>query len=372
VVSFAGPAVIIFQAASSADFSIAQLSSWIWAISIGSGISGIFLSWRYKLPVITAWSTPGAALLFSSLAGFSFSEAIGAYLFCAIVITLLGITGIFEVVMQRIPSTIAAAMLAGILFKFGLNVFVSLKAQPLFVGIMLGVYLVCKRFFPRYAIFSTLVTGLLVERAANNFTFENVNIALAQPILTFPVFSWQAIITLGIPLCIVTLTSQNVPGIAVLRTEGYTNVPTTSVIAATGIFSALFAPFGSHAINLAAITAAICTGPETHKNLEQRYVAGITCGLFYILVGLFGATLASLFSTLPKELIATVAGLALFGSLMSSLHAAMKNNNEREAALITFLVTVSDLSVFNIGSAFWGLIFFWNLSSLNSCRQRWL
>lgn len=357
VVSFAGPAVVVFQASDSAGFSIEQLSSWIWAISLGSGISGIMLSWKYKLPVITAWSTPGAALLVSSLPGFSLSEAVGAYLFCAIIITLLGMTGLFEAVMRRIPVTIAAAMLSGILFKFGLNVFVSLKTQPVFVGIMLGVYLTCKRFAPRYAIFSTLVVGILVESFAKQLNFEKVHVALAQPIFTIPVFSWQAIITLGIPLCIVTLASQNVPGLTVLRTAGYTNLDENSIITATGWFSVLFALFGSHAINLAAITAAICTGSETHKDLDKRYIAGISCGSFYILVGVFGATLASLFSNLPKELVATVAGLALFGSLMSNLHIAMQNSYEREAALVAFLVTVSDINIFNIGSAFWGLIF---------------
>jgi benzoate membrane transport protein len=357
VVSFAGPAVVVFQASSSAGFSIEQLSSWIWAISLGSGISGIVMSWKFKVPIITAWSTPGAALLVSSLPEFSFPEAIGAYLFCAISIALLGLTGLFETAMKRVPGTLAAAMLAGILLKFGLNVFLSLKTQPIFVGIMLGVYLFCKRLAPRYAIISTLIVGLLIESFAKQLSFGKVHLAFAQPIFTIPAFSWQSIVTLGIPLCIVTLASQNVPGLAVLRTAGYKNIATTSIISTTGLFSALFAPFGSHAINLAAITAAICTGSETHKKLEKRYIAGIFCGLFYILVGIFGATLATLFSSLPKELVATIAGLALFGSLMSSLHVAMENIEEREAALITFLVTVSDLSIFNIGSSFWGLIF---------------
>ncbi|MCG7533908.1 benzoate/H(+) symporter BenE family transporter [Pseudoalteromonas sp. OOF1S-7] len=355
IVSYAGPLIIVFQAAQAAGLSPEQVSSWVWAISIGSALSGIYLSWRLKIPIITAWSTPGAALLVASLGQYSFEQAIGAYLVSAGLIFIFGLTGWFQTMMDKIPKSIASAMLAGILFNFGVSVFTSIPLSPELVLPVLLAYLITKRVLPRYAIVSALFSGVALAFLFGQIGQAEVDFAFATPVFTYPEFSLSAIIGLAIPLFIVTMTSQNVPGVAVLKSAGYQPAVNT-VISGTGLVSVLLAPFGAHGINLAAITAAICTGEESHKDASKRYIAGLSCGAFYLIIGLFGATIASAFSILPAALVATVAGLALFGALSNGLHGAMAIDKEREAALITFLVTVSGLSIYGVGAAFWGLI----------------
>jgi benzoate membrane transport protein len=354
IVSYAGPSVIIFQAASAAHVEQAQISSWIWAISIGSGLSAIVLSIWYRAPVITAWSTPGAALLVTALPNFSYPEAIGAFVFAAVVITVLGLSGLFDTITSRIPKSIAAAMLAGILFRFGAQIFVSFTAAPLLVGSMFLVYLLLKRLLPRYAIALVLVLGVGFAAVAGDVHLEHFQLELARPRMVWPQFSWASIIGLGLPLALVTLTGQFVPGIAVLRASGYAT-PANPLVWVTSGLAILLAPFGSHGVNLAAITAAICSGPEAHHDVGKRYVAGVALGVFYIVIGAFGATLAALFAALPKELTAVVAGLALIGAIMNGLSVAMSDESEREPALITFLITASGASFLGLGSAFWGL-----------------
>ncbi|MED1796124.1 benzoate/H(+) symporter BenE family transporter [Brevibacillus nitrificans] len=355
MVSYAGPLLIVFQAAKAANMSDALLSSWIWAISIGSGLTAIVLSIRYRTPVITAWSTPGAVLLVTSLSVYPFSDAIGAYLFSAVIITLLGVSGLFSTIMRYVPPAITTAMLAGILLSFGVQVFVSLQELPALALPMIASYLLAKRWMPRYAVVFSLLVGLIAAFLLNRFELGGIQVALVQPIFTLPTFSLDAIIGLGIPLCIVTMASQNAPGISVLQADGY-DTPASPLITTTGVASIVLAPFGAHGINLAAITAAICTGKEAHPDPSKRYIAGIACGAFYLVFSMFGATIASVFSAFPKELIAVIAGLALFASLSSSLASAMGDVSQRESALITFLVTISGISIAGIGAAFWGLV----------------
>jgi benzoate membrane transport protein len=355
VVSYGGPAAIIFQAASVANLDKGQLTSWIWAVSIGSGVAGIYLSFRLKTPVITAWSTPGAALLVAGWSAYSYSEAIGCFMFSGAIITLFGITGLFSAVMDRIPKAIVAAMLAGILLRFGLDVFGYLEAMPMLVAPMILCFLITKRLSPRYAILVTLMVGFLVAYYQGMLTFGQIEVSLATPQFTPPQFTLRSIISLGIPLCLVTLAGQYATGLGVIRAAGY-SAPANPMITTTGVISILMAPFGAHGINLAAITAAICTGSESHPDPRKRYVAGIACALSYLLVGSFGATLVGLFMALPKQLIAVIAGLALFGAIIAGLSQAMAEEGQREGALMTLLVTVSGLSFFGIGSAFWGLI----------------
>ncbi len=355
MVSYGGPAAIIFQAAGQAGLSSGQLTSWIWAISIGSGLCGLILSLIYRAPVIIAWSTPGAALLAAGWAAYPYPEAIGAFVFAAVAITVCGATGLFGALMERIPQAVVAAMLAGILFRFGVEVFTAMRATPLLVAPMLVCYVAMKRLWPRYAIVATLLSGLIAAAILGLLDFSLVEASIARPELTMPSFSLGALIGLGVPLFLVTMTGQNATGLGVLRTAGY-QTPGGPLVAATGALSALLAPFGSHGINLAAITAAICTGPEAHGDPDRRYVAGVVCGLAYLVVGLFGATLVALFTALPTGLIASISGLALFGALISGLTQAMADEARREAALVTFLLTVSGVSVFGVGSAFWGLV----------------
>jgi len=355
MVSYGGPAAIIFQAASLAGLSADQLTSWIWAISIGSGLAGVILSLAYRAPVIIAWSTPGAALLAAGWAAYPYPEAIGAFVFAAVAITVFGATGLFGALMERIPQAVVAAMLAGILFRFGVEVFTAMRATPLLVAPMLVCYIAMKRLWPRYAIVATLLAGLAAAGLLGLLDFSLVEASIARPELTAPVFSLGALVGLGVPLFLVTMTGQNATGLGVLRTAGY-KTPGGPLVAATGALSMLLAPFGSHGINLAAITAAICTGPEAHGDPDKRYVAGVVCGLAYLVVGLFGATLVGLFTALPPGLIAAISGLALFGALQNGLTQAMADEARREAALVTFLLTVSGVSVFGVGSAFWGLV----------------
>ncbi|TSD75782.1 benzoate/H(+) symporter BenE family transporter [Pseudomonas sp. KBS0710] len=346
--------VLMFQAGQAAGLTTAQISSWIWAISIGMAVCSIGLSLRYRTPITIAWSTPGAALLITSLGGVSYGEAIGAYITCAVLVTLCGLTGSFEKLVKRIPASLAAALLAGILFKIGSEIFVAAQHRT---GLVLGMfftYLIIKRLSPRYAVLAALVIGTLLSGLMGLLDFSGFHLEVATPVWTTPHFS-LATISIGIPLFVVAMTSQNMPGVAVLRADGYT-VPASPLITATGLASLVLAPFGSHGINLAAISAAICTGPHAHEDRNKRYTAAVWCGIFYGIAGVFGATLAALFAALPKELVLSIAALALFGSIINGLSIAMNEPKEREAALITFMVTASGLTLFSIGSAFWGIV----------------
>ncbi|WP_232246837.1 benzoate/H(+) symporter BenE family transporter [Serratia plymuthica] len=356
IVSYAGPLIIVFQAASAAHLPTEVISSWIWAISIGSGITGLILSWRLRVPVITAWSTPGAALLVGLLPGVTINEAVGAYIVSSLIIAAIGLSGAFDKLIGKLPRSIAAAMLAGILFHFGAEMFVSIQLQPTLVMAMFVTYLLFKRLLPRYAIVAVLVAGGAVAGMSGMLNGGDIVVSVAHPVLITPAWSWHAIINIALPLTLVTLTGQYVPGMAVLRSSGYAT-PARPIVSMTAIASVLLAPFGSHGVNLAAITAAICTSEEAHREKSKRYIAGVACGIFYIVMGIFGATLASVFTALPKELIISLAGLALFGAISTGLTGAMADEKQREAALITFLVTASGMNFLGMASVFWGLIF---------------
>jgi benzoate membrane transport protein len=347
--------VLMFQAGQAAGLTTAQISSWIWALSIGMAICSIGLSLRYRSPITVAWSTPGAALLITSLGHVSYSEAIGAYITCAVLVIICGLTGSFERLVKRLPGSLAAALLAGILFKIGSEIFVAAQHRTGLVLTMLFTYLLVKRFQPRYAVLAALLVGTALAGALGLLDFSGFHLQVAVPVWTTPSFSLAATISIGIPLFVVAMTSQNMPGIAVLRADGY-SVPASPLISVTGFASLLLAPFGSHGINLAAISAAICTGPHAHEDHSKRYTAAMWCGVFYGFAGIFGATLAALFAALPKELVLSIAALALFGSIINGLTNAMAEPKEREAALITFMVTASGFSLFSIGSAFWGIV----------------
>lgn len=262
--------VLMFQAGRAAHLSDAQISSWIWALSIGMAVTTIGLSLRYRAPIVVAWSTPGAALLVASLPGVAYSDAIGAFVVCALLLAAVGASGLFDTLMRRIPSGIAAALLAGILFEIGIEIFRAAQFQTALVLAMFFTYLIVKRAAPRYAIVATLAAGVAAAGALGLLDFGRFHVALARPVFTAPSFSIPAIVSIGIPLFVVAMASQNVPGIAVLRADGYAT-PSSPLIATTGIASVVLAPFGSHGINLAAITAAICTGPEAHDDRAKRY-----------------------------------------------------------------------------------------------------
>lgn len=355
LVGFASSAVIVFQAAQSLGATPEEISSWMWALGLGMGLTCIGLSLRYRMPVVTAWSTPGAAMLIGSVAGLPLSDAIGAFLMSALLIAASGFSGFFERMISRIPVSLASGMLAGVLLRFGIDAFAAMKTQLGMVLTMFAVYLLARRLLPRYAVILTLLVGIAFAAGLGLLRVDGLSLQLAKPVFTTPTFSLAAIVGIALPLFIVTMASQNVPGVAVIRASGYA-IPISPVVGWTGLVNLLLAPFGAFALNLAAITAAICMGREAHEDAARRYVAAIAAGAFYVVVGLFGATVAALFAAFPKELILAIAGIALLGTIGNSLAAALRDEAEREPALVTFLVTASGLSLAGIGSAFWGLL----------------
>ncbi|MFC3853415.1 benzoate/H(+) symporter BenE family transporter [Salinispirillum marinum] len=355
LVGYTSAAVIIFQAVANAGGGPEIVTSWFLALGVGMGITSIGLTLRFRAPVLTAWSTPGAALLVTSMADFSYAAAIGAFVFSACLITLVGITGWFERLMNRIPQAIAAAMLAGVLLQFGLGVFQAMEQQWILVVLLFLVYLVAKRTLPRYAIPLVLVIGMAAAWAMGLLSFATVEWQLAKPVFTKPEWSLGALISIGVPLFIVTMASQNMPGVATMRASGYAT-PVSPAITWTGLATLLLAPFGAFALNLAAISAAICMSEETHPDRNRRYVATLSAGFFYLLTGLLAGTMAALFYAFPEALVLAIAGLALLATIGNSLALALREETVREAALITFLVTASGVTLFSVGSAFWGLV----------------
>lgn len=355
LVGVTSSAAIVFTAAEAAGASPEQTASWMLALGVGMAVTCVGLSLRYKAPVVTAWSTPGAALLAVGLDGVTMPQAVGAFLFSAALITLSGVTGWFERVMDRIPVPLAAGLLAGVLLQFGIGLFTSMEGDFAVVFAMFAAYLLCRRWLPRYAVLLALLTGGLAAAAQGSLRLGSVDLALAAPVFVAPEFSWQVLVSVGLPLFVVTMASQNLPGVAVLRGDGY-RVPVSPVIGWTGATNLVLAPFGCYGMNLAAITAAICTGPQAHPDRERRYLAGVWAGVFYLCVGLFGATVASLLATLPSTLVLAIAGLGLLGTIGGSLASAMSDEGAREAAVVTFLATASGFTLFGVGSAFWGLL----------------
>jgi benzoate membrane transport protein len=355
LVGFTSSAAIVFQAARAGGASPAEVSSWIGALAIGIGVTCIGLSLRYRAPIVTAWSTPGAALLVTSLVGVPLADAVGAFMFSAVLIVASGVSGVFERIITRVPLPLAQALLAGVLVRFGLAVFTSLRVEFGLVFAMLVAYVACRRVSPRYTMIVVLGVGVAVAWAAGLLRVGAVQLAVTTPRFVAPAFSLKAIISVGVPLFLVTMASQNVPGVAVLRASGYTT-PISPLITATGLTTLVLAPFGGFAINLAAITAAICTGPEADEDPARRWIASVVAGGLYLVVGVFGATVAALFAAFPAALVAAVAGLALFPTIGASLAGALGDERTREPALITFLVTASGVTLAGIGPAFWGVV----------------
>ncbi len=355
LIGYSSSVAIIFQAATAAGAGSELINSWLLALGLGMGLSSIGLSLYFKSPVLIAWSTPGAAMLATSLVNVPMSEAVGAFLLSGVLITLSGLTGSFERLSKVIPPAIAAAMLAGVLLPFCLEIFTNLQQEFVLVASMCGTYIIGKRYFSIYAIPLVLIIGVFLSWKLGLFKSEAVELKLASFVYTAPSFTITSILSIAIPLFVVTMTSQNMPGIAVMKSSGFT--PSLSpIITTTGITTLLLAPFGGFAFNLAAITAAICMGEDADKNRKTRYLAAVSGGVFYLLAALFGATIVALFSISPKALVLSLAGLALLGTLGNCLSQSLEKHQYREAALITFLVTSSGLVFLGVGSAFWGLV----------------
>ena len=359
LVGFTSSVAIVFQAATAFNATPAQIASWMWALGIGMGLCTVLPSLYYKKPIMVAWSTPGAAVLATAgvTGGFSMAEAVGAFMVSAALITLFGVTGWFEKLLSRIPVAIASALLAGVLARFGMSGFTAAQTALPLVLLMLTVYLLGRRFMPRYSVVVTLMAGVAYAAVRGELAWPTVNFTLTLPVFVMPQFSFSAVVSLAIPLFVVTMASQNLPGVAAIRATGYEGqIPVSKVITLTGLATLALAPFGAFALNLSAITAAIVMGKEAHPNPDKRYTAAVSCGLIYLVIGVFGAAVTSLLAAFPKELVAAIAGLALLGTIGAGLAAAVKDESHREAALITFLVTLSGVVIAGIGSAFWGVV----------------
>ena len=354
LISYSGPLIIFFQAAQKANVEPSMMISWIWGISIGAAIAGIFLSIKYKTPVITAWSAPGTALLVTLFPNISLNEAVAAYITAAVVILIIGISGYFDKLLKWIPQSIAAAMMAGILFQFGLGLFTATDSMPLIVFGMLLVFLISKRISPRYSMIWVLVTGIILSLLMGTMNPVDVDFSLAIPQWISPEWTVNSMLNLAIPLILVSLSGQFLPGMAIMKLSGY-DTPAKPIITVTSIASLAVACVGGITIVLASITAALCMGKDAHELKEKRYIAGIANGLFYILGGLFAGSIVMLFSLLPKELVAALAGLALLGAIALNITTAMKDEGQRDAALITFLATASGMHFLGLSSVFWGI-----------------
>ncbi|HFK9536325.1 benzoate/H(+) symporter BenE [Acinetobacter baumannii] len=354
LISYSGPLIIFFQAAQRAHVSTDMMVSWIWGISIGAAVSGIYLSIKYKTPVITAWSAPGTALLVTLFPNISLNEAVAAYITSAIVIFLIGITGYFDKLLKWIPQDVAAGMMAGILFQFGISLFTASDSMPLIVFSMLIVFLIAKRLMPRYTMIWVLAAGVLLSLILGKMNPVDVSFNLAIPQWISPEWTWNSTLNLAVPLILVSLTGQFLPGMAIMKLSGY-DTPAKPIITATSIASLAVACVGGITIVLASITAALCMGKDAHELKEKRYIAGIANGIFYILGGLFAGSIVMLFSLLPKELVAALAGLALLGAIATNISVAMKNDSQRDAALITFLASASGMHFLGLSSVFWGI-----------------
>ncbi|EKP0279891.1 benzoate/H(+) symporter BenE family transporter [Aeromonas bestiarum] len=368
MVGYTSSVILIIQAATAAGADTAQLASWLWTLGVGMGISCIGLSFYYRIPVLTAWSTPGAALLITSLGNFTLAEAIGAFVISSLLITLCGISGWFDRLMRHIPAPLAAAMLAGVLLRFGLDLFKVAPQDPLLLGILLLAFLLGRHLWPRYTMVLVLVIGITLCALRGDLQLDTLHWQLASPVWTWPSFSFNALFGIALPLFIVTMTSQNMPGITILRAHGY-QPATSSLITWTGLTGLLLAPFGGYAFNLAAITAAICMGKDVDPDASRRWLAAVWAGGFYLLTGCFGASVVALFTAFPATLITCVAGLALLGTIGSSLHTALQQDEAREAALLTFIITASGISLLGVGAACWGLLVGVILHQVNQRRN---
>jgi benzoate membrane transport protein len=354
LVGFTSSVAIVFQAAQSVGATAEQTTSWMWALGVGTGLTSIGLSLWYRQPVLTAWSTPGAALL-ASTHGLTLASATGGFIISAVLIALSGASGMFERLMDRVPVAIAAALLAGVLTRFGLDAALAAHGDAWLVALMALAFVLGRRFWPRYAVPGVLLAGIALAAASGRIALAGVQWGWAKPVFVMPEFSLAAAMSVGLPLFVVTMASQNLPGVAAQRAAGVT-APVSPVIASTGLATLLLAPFGSFGLNLAAITAAICMGPEAHPDPKRRYIAPISAGVFYLLVGLGGGAVVGLMAAFPHALVVAVAGLALLGTIAGALSAALAVDKHRDAAALTFLVTLSGVNLGGIGAPFWGVV----------------
>jgi benzoate membrane transport protein len=367
VVGFGGTVALVVQAGQAMGAAPGQIISMVTALCLGIGLPGAVLSWRLKMPVVLAWSTPGAALLAASTLGLGWSTAVGAFVIAGLMMVLTGLVPALGRLAERIPAAVASAMLAGVLLPFCLKLFLVFPTDLMLAAGLLLVFLVMRRLAPAWSLPAVLVAAFAVLAVRGQVALPEGTGLFGALSPVMPAFDWKAAVSLALPLYLVTLASQNLPGLVVLRAAGYAP-PAGKLIFWGGLTSTLLAPFGAHGVNLAAITAAICTEPDAHPDAARRWTVGVIYGLFYLVVALFAAPLAGLFIAMPNGALAAITGLALIAPLTGSLGAMMGEVKDREAAVLTFAATASGVTLFGVGSAFWGLA----VGFLALAARRWI
>ncbi|MET3890789.1 benzoate membrane transport protein [Bosea sp. OAE506] len=353
-VGFAASVAVVLAAAQALGATPAQTVSWIAGLALAKGAAGLWLSWRHRMPIICAWSTPGAALIAAS-SGLDMAAAVGAFLLAAALMMLTAAFRPLGALIEKIPMPIAAAMLAGVIFRFVVAVFDEMRVSPGLVLPLLAVFLLARLINPFLGVIAALGVGIVLSFAAGLATWPTGGLALSGLEFVTPRFDTAAMLGIGIPLYLVTMAAQNLPGFAVLRAAGY-QPPVPACLFVTGLTSFLTAPFGAHMVNMAAISASICTGPDTHPDPAQRWKAGILYGLLWLAIAATAGLLLALILAMPKALIVAVAGLGLVGSLTGALTQATASDAHRFAAIVAFAVAASSLTLFGVGSAFWSLV----------------
>ncbi|MXP61874.1 benzoate/H(+) symporter BenE family transporter [Roseomonas sp. M0104] len=356
VVGFASSFTVVLQGFRAMGASPAEAASGLLALCVVQGALGLWLSLRRRMPIVLAWSTPGAALLVSTGApAGGFPVAVGAFLLTGLLILLAGLWRPFGRAVAAIPASLASAMLAGVLLEICLAPVRAVEALPLLALPVVLAWALAWRFARLYAVPVAVAVAAAMILLATPLPAGTLGDIVPRLEWVTPHPSLGAAIGIALPLFLVTMASQNVPGLAVLHSQGFRPEP-GPIFSVTGIASALIAPFGAHSINLAAITAALCAGPDAHPDPARRWVASATTGISYMLLGLGASFAAAFIAASPPLLIEAVAGLALLGSLGGALTAAMAHERDRLPAVLTFVTTASGLALFGIGAAFWGLI----------------
>lgn len=355
LVGYTSSVVIIIQAATSAGATPSQIESWLLALGVTMGLTSIAYSWFYKTPILTAWSTPGAAMLVIASQQYELSVVIGSFVVSGVLILLTGLISPLSRALERIPPQLGTAMLGAILLPFCLGSFQAVSSTPITFLIMFAGFLLAKNTIPRYAMLVLLILGVVCAVAVEDATLNIEELSIAQPMWVTPGLDLGAILNLSIPLYIITMLSQNLPGIAMMKSYQY-DTPVKPILMGTGITNILSAPFGGFSVNLAAISAAICMTPEVDSDKTQRYRAVVWAGVFYLIAGVFATTVVAIFLSLPDEVTKILAGFALLGTLMMCLQSAFHDEGYRESALFTFLITLSGISFLGVSATLWGLL----------------
>jgi benzoate membrane transport protein len=356
VIGFGGTIALVIQALRLLGASVEQTSSAVTALCLGIGVGGIALSLRTRMPIVLAWSTPGAALLAAGTPGLDWHLTVGVFLCASLLMIVLGLVPALGALAEKIPASIASAMLAGVLLPFCLRAFKLGVVDPLLVAVLVGVFVVARRVVSLYALLLVLGVGVALALVRGQFGGLPDGPTFGALLPTMPSFDPRALVSLAVPLFLVTLVGQNLPGLMVLRAAGYQPPQPGSLITGAGVMSLLTAPFGAHAVNLAAITAAICTGDDAHPDRAQRWKVGVIYGAMYAALAAFAPSVVRLFLAMPDALIGVLTGLALVPALLGAITNMLAATEDRDAAVLTFLATGSGLVLFGLGAAFWGLV----------------